>query len=526
MIIILVWGCGQRGSPTGGDKDVTPPRVLKSVPDSLGLNFTGKELSWKFDEYVTISGINNEILISPPVKTKPTVKLIGKKLVLKFDSTLAPNTTYSVFLGKGVKDLNEGNPLENNLLVFSTGAVIDSLSIHGEIYDAKSMQTLTEGMVHLYKNLNDSAPATEIPSYFAKIENGHFHFTNLAAGTYKIIGLTDKNGNSKYDLPNESIAFYKENIEVTASPNQEEIILKSFSTENTKQYIAGSGCDFKGKFHIEFSQPVKDFAVELENVQFKKEWNIKQWNANKDSLILWSSEIEALDSAKLIVSFDGNQDTIKFNLKRRKPMNSQKLNGIHNFTGLGHFHKKKFEINFSQPISSYDTSKIMIIGGGDSTYAKLSSASNDLRTFQLNHNLKEMGQYRLVFLPNALQSIFKVSNPDTLIFPFSTLSNMALGNLKIKYDFSAIQESGILQVYHEDNLVSERVIDSKSGQWYFEGTKPGNYKLKFIADENKDGKWTPGDYWKKIQPEMVYWYEESINLRANWDLDIEWVLTP
>ena len=55
--------------------------------------------------------------------------------------------------------------------------------------------------------------------------------------------------------------------------------------------------------------------------------------------------------------------------------------------------------------------------------------------------------------------------------------------------------------------------------------KPGNYKLKYIADENNDKKWTAGNYWKKNQPEKVYWYNQNITLRANWDLEIEWLLT-
>ena len=235
-VIITLSGCGQRGAPSGGVKDSIPPRVIKSIPDSCGVNFKGKKISWKFDEYVTLSGLNQELLISPPVKTQPTFKLIGKKLTLTFDTLLNPNTTYSVFLGKGVKDLNEGNPLENNLLVFSTGEILDSLFIHGEIYDAESMEDISEGMVHLYKEISDSVPVKKIPSYFAKVEHGHFHFTNLAEGTYKLFYLKDNNSNFLYDLPNESIAFSNSLIQVSDKKDTSEIILRSFSGEEKKQF--------------------------------------------------------------------------------------------------------------------------------------------------------------------------------------------------------------------------------------------------------------------------------------------------
>ena len=78
----MLWSCGQRGSPSGGIKDNMPPEIIKSIPDSCGLNFNGKKISWVFDEYVTLSGLNKELLISPPIKTKPKHKTIKEFLSL------------------------------------------------------------------------------------------------------------------------------------------------------------------------------------------------------------------------------------------------------------------------------------------------------------------------------------------------------------------------------------------------------------------------------------------------------------
>ena len=242
IIIVLLQGCGQRGTPTGGDKDQTAPKVKVSTPTNNAINFKGKEIVFKFDEYVKASGFYNELLISPPLNFKPTYKLVGKKLILKLDSTLDPNTTYSVFLGKGIKDLNEGNTLEDNLLVFSTGDVIDSLSLSGEIYNSESMETLNEGMVHLYKSNDDSVQSKKIPAYFAKVENGHFHFQNLAEGTYKIFALVDNNANYLYDLPAEKIAFRENLVSVSNKMDSSEIILKAFEQAEKKNFINSSKC--------------------------------------------------------------------------------------------------------------------------------------------------------------------------------------------------------------------------------------------------------------------------------------------
>lgn len=53
---------------------------------------------------------------------------------------------------------------------------------------------------------------------------------------------------------------------------------------------------------------------------------------------------------------------------------------------------------------------------------------------------------------------------------------------------------------------------------------PGQYRLKLIADENKNGKWDTGNYFKNQQPEKIIYYENPIKMRSGWDLDIEWIL--
>jgi len=52
---------------------------------------------------------------------------------------------------------------------------------------------------------------------------------------------------------------------------------------------------------------------------------------------------------------------------------------------------------------------------------------------------------------------------------------------------------------------------------------PASYTVKVIVDENKNGKWDKGDLFKKLQPEKVIPYKQSIPLKAGWDntVDIE-----
>jgi hypothetical protein len=52
--------------------------------------------------------------------------------------------------------------------------------------------------------------------------------------------------------------------------------------------------------------------------------------------------------------------------------------------------------------------------------------------------------------------------------------------------------------------------------------KPANYRLKAVKDDNENRKWDTGNYLKNIQPEKVVKYKEDINVRANWDTELDW----
>ena len=46
---------------------------------------------------------------------------------------------------------------------------------------------------------------------------------------------------------------------------------------------------------------------------------------------------------------------------------------------------------------------------------------------------------------------------------------------------------------------------------------PGEYEIRILYDDNKNGKWDPGNYSEKLQPEKVITLTQTIAIRANWD---------
>ena len=109
MVAILMYGCAKIGVPTGGPKDITPPKVVESTPAMNAILFKGKRIEITFDEFVQLSDINKNFVASPPMKKRPSILLRNKSVVIDLEETLKPNSTYRFYFGNAIVDNNEKN---------------------------------------------------------------------------------------------------------------------------------------------------------------------------------------------------------------------------------------------------------------------------------------------------------------------------------------------------------------------------------------------------------------------------------
>ena len=216
---VLCWQCAQQGSPTGGPKDEDPPVVEECHPPNYSTRFEAKKIEITFDEYIVLDNVNQELVVSPPMEEKPQVKLKKKTLVIQFEEELKDSTTYTLNFGSAIKDLHEGNKLLNYEYVFSTGDVLDSLSVKGTLLYAEDLTKPDEPVsILLYDDLRDSVPLLDIPLYVGRSDDsGVFSVNNLKEGEYKVFALKDGNYNTLFDLPTEEIAFLDTTLTLNAA---------------------------------------------------------------------------------------------------------------------------------------------------------------------------------------------------------------------------------------------------------------------------------------------------------------------
>lgn len=581
---VVLFSCANPVAPIGGPIDEQPPQVVRSIPDNYSTNFQGGRIRIYFDEYVELKDINSKLLISPPLENTPEVRLRGRSLIMEIDEELRPNTTYNFYFGDAIVDITEGNPMLNFQFIVSTGDFVDSLSVKGQVLHAYTLAPMEEQTyVMLYDEHYDSIPYKEKPVYVSKTNTeGDFLIHNMRGGKFKIFALQDLNANFLYDLPEERIAFLDslivpqylqweemENRPDTTSegqpgegptldvqppdlpgftPQRDTVLPPAPDTEpvdtligypeegsfysmfmfqepDTIQRVISSVLVRQGLIQVLFRVPTDSVWVQEIREPFDRDWYIPEVGANRDTLRLWLRDV-ARDSLFLQIG-DGSLilDTVALaTVPRQAPRETDPKLDLQLNTqpggALPYF--KPLEIIAGSPISKWDHLKIQLVRD-DSLMLEPQLVFSDSvrRVVRLDTLLSPEETFELTLLPGAFIDIFGLTN-DTLQRRFQTTLPENYGTLLLNLELPHQDNPFILQLLNPEDQVIERKIINEPGMVTFRHLLPGEYRLRLINDRNQNGKWDPGHYLKGIQPEVVYVFQELIQLRANWEMEVSW----
>lgn len=533
IALLVLVACASRVPPTGGDVDKNPPEVIASNPSQNTTNFNGDKIVLEFNEYVELKDGGTGIIISPPMGTPPEVTLKGKSVTLKFKQKPDENTTYNVTFGKSVTDLTEGNQLVEYPFVFSTGEVLDSFQITGYLVDAYTNQAVKDGLVLLYTSTEDSLPYTTLPRYFARSNAaGIYTVRNIKPGTYRILALQDGNSDYKFTLPDEKIAFGNDLTELSQS-NTPIPEFRMFTARPKMQKLLKKKFDPPGKVTLKYAIPPDNWEVKpyQSEIQGSILYNFKP---GMDSMEVWIPG-KPLDTLKLIstVSLGDSlrYDTLIFNAKRlsesrggkgmqRKSAPDTSLRiSVESFAG-----KLKSTdsilVKFSAPVLENGGSTMQFQFQKDTTEVPVGRWSANRMTYTLALPPKQ-SEFSLLIPKGNFQDLFGRKN-DTTLVRISLFTEEELGNLDFSFKNDSLDGSFILDMIDKAGKVVETRNVNRSEKIKFKNMSPGSYSFRLIDDLNKDGRWTSGDLALRRQPEKMYYLAQPVNMRAGWDMDIEW----
>ena len=519
--LLLLTNCAKRGVITGGKKDTLAPKIVNSSPDNFSTNFRGNEVKIVFNELIKIKDINKQLIISPPLKKEPIIIPQGsasKFISIKILDTLKPNTTYSFNFGQSITDNNEGNPYSQFKYVLSTGNYIDSLTIVGKVKDAYNQKPDNFVSVMLYdaKTFTDSTVYKETPLYVTNTLDSLkvFSLENLKEGSYRIIALKDIGNNNKFNPETDKIGFLdfpittptKDLFELELFKEEKVFKVEKPTQESNNKLFLG----YQGKFKntkIKASYNNKEIPIRIAKFPSK----------DKDSVQIFYP-ITKMDSIQIDVSngtYSKSFTTKLKNLKEADTLNIEsKTGGILAFTN-------PFVLKSNTPIVSIDESKI-ILRNKDSINVKFSSKIIDFeQEITFDFKKEEDEKYTLELLPGAIKDFYDTTN-DSLKYNFSTKQLSDYGNLRINLT-NAKRFPIIVELLDKENVLYSMSSADKTS-FFFETIEPKLYTVRIIYDDNANDEWDTGNYLAKKQAEEIIYFPKLIDVRANWDVEQDFIL--
>jgi len=568
IVGIVVYACANKAQgPTGGPKDETPPKVMKSVPLNGALNFKKKEIQIIFDENIKVEKPNETIIISPPQAKQPDVKGNAKVVSILFEDDLKDSTTYTVNFGNSIVDLNENNPLKDFRFAFSTGNEIDTLQISGTLINADDLNPVSGVIVGIYAEDNDSVFFKKPFIRIGKTdENGRFTVDNCKPGKYRIYALGDVSKDYFYQ-PGESVAFIDSLISPYAIREEKQdtlwkdtvtvdtvrtitvtrflpdnLLFKYFKENKKRQYFVKSERKKDQYFTLFFNTDAAQLP-EIKPLNF--EWANKvliQKNATLDTLTYWlkDSSVYNIDTLTMTLTYlktdsifnlQTQTDTINVFMRKAAVNPKAKLKKTTpeiEFYKLNTNASSSFDvynpllITFDAPLDSIDLTKIKLQQKIDSTFKELPlkwrQVDSTRMLFAVDYKWEPEKLYEFNIDSAAIKSIYNLKN------------NKLNADIKIK----SLDEYSALKILaaNFDSLIVYQMLDTKdnvlvtkkaqSKGTLFEYLKPGDFYLRAFTDKNQNGKWDTGDITTRKQPEEMYYYPKKFSLRANWEFEETW----
>lgn len=175
---------------------------------------------------------------------------------------------------------------------------------------------------------------------------------------------------------------------------------------------------------------------------------------------------------------------------------------------------------FTKKIKQFDSSKIVLF---DTNYKPLNNYNFSFDTsftkLSMQYTWQEQQFFKLIIQKDAVadsagNTLFK---NDTL--NFQTKKESEYGSMRLHFNNIDLSTNPVLLLIQNDAIVQSVVLTSN--EWYQRLFRPGEYELRILFDDNKNGKWDAGNFLLKQQPEKVSLIPRKLSAKSNWDNEVD-----
>lgn len=553
MISLVMLQCAKQTAPTGGPKDETPPKLRASFPKHKQVNFQGDRIELSFDEPIQLNNPREQIIITPSVGKDFEVTFNKNRVTIQLKQRLQANTTYTVNLREAVQDLTEKNPA-NEKIAFSTGTYLDSLKITGKIIDAISEippKSYTVALAEQSDTFNIfKHPASWITQTDKK---GKFALENLKPGKYILYAFNDKSKNMLVDSKSETYGFISTPLDLTK--NLDSLVIRTFKADLTPLKLMTARQTF-AYYNLRFSKSLQDFSLSAVD-SLTQVYSILETDVTTLKIF---NTFPSLDSIRVKVhavdSMNFTVDTLLYVKFPKKDATKDKFTAGITYANANENNSiLSAQLTFAKPIATFNPDSIYI---EIDSLTQLPFATTD---FSWNENKTRITISKKIDLtrlfpkdtatmkpPGIKENAGKeqTGKPTKAISASPAITQLMARPktfISVEGDSSGILNTPIKYITLESTAIVEAEVKTNSNfilqlvtktgklvyevrnqkKFTFENLPPETYQLRLIADLNNNGKWDPGNFSTKTEPEPIIYYRnpkgiKDISLKANWTL--------
>jgi uncharacterized protein (DUF2141 family) len=242
----------------------------------------------------------------------------------------------------------------------------------------------------------------------------------------------------------------------------------------------------------------------------------KTYNSKKELFAFADASVTVSENSEPAILYASALEKERLNTATAKPKVNKKF--IYTLTPGALFQDllSPFELSFNNPLKNFDTARLIL---RDTNFKPIPSTTwtiDSSRTkILLTNKWQEAMEYRLIMDTTALSDSADnhIAKTDTIRFTTKQLSDY--GNVVLRFSNIDLDKHPVLQFVQGEEIKKSYPLTVM--EWKNKFINPGEYDLRILFDDNNNGKWDPGDYSKKLQPEKVITLKQKLGVRANWD---------
>lgn len=415
---------------------------------------------------------------------------------------------------------------------------------------------------------------------------GQFSIRGVAPGKYRIYALQDADQNFAFSQPTEAIAFsdsliipameerirqdttWKDSLTIDTIVERkythflpDDVLLRSFKEKVYSQRLMKTERLTPEKFSFYFTAPADSLPL-MRGLNFDEQdaFVIEQTTGRNDTIHYWIKDsllyqqdtlkmsltylytdslkqlVPRTDTLKLVSKVNYKKLKEKEQEEREKEQKEQKKKKKKDkdtpeptkFLPVEVYAPSAMDVydyitlNFTEPLANINDTALHLRQKVDSLWEDVpfdfEQDSLDLKRYNLYADWKPGESYAFEVDSMAFHGLYGLFT-DKVKKEFKAKKLEEYG--QVFFNITGADSIAFVELLDaQDKVVRTVPVIEGKADFYF--LNPGKYGARLVNDTNGNGVWDTGDYANKRQPEMVYYYPQVLEFKANFDLIQDW----